>query len=147
MPTWLHPNYEGLGEFETVMQTWDAFECLDNFREFSQRLRVSNWDHVNTGKVQYYLYKLPYPNWPIRSPVYYPDILRYQFTDLTWLRYQASLGLCCKYLTAFFGTLRQNVRLVWSRHGYWSFIKLQTMAWSLSPDVSPKQTRGTIRCK
>ena len=57
---------------------------------------------------------------PMRSHIYCPDILWYQVTDLTWLRYHAHLAEFGYrgYLIDLFGSLRQHIRLVWSRHGY-----------------------------
>ena len=49
---------EGLGEFETVMQTRDVVEGLHNFQEFSQSSKWLRWGYVNTEKVLYCFYKI-----------------------------------------------------------------------------------------
>lgn len=58
-----------------------------------------------------------------RSRAYCPDlisVLRYQVTELIWLRYHAHLAKFgyVKCLFVLFSTLRQHIRLIWSRHGY-----------------------------
>ena len=52
---------EGLGEFETVMQTRDEVEGLHNRREFSQRLECLYQAMQTQEKVFYCFYKINFP--------------------------------------------------------------------------------------
>ena len=52
---------EGLGEFETVMQTRDEVEGLHNCREFSQRLQCLYQAMQTQEKVFYCFYKINFP--------------------------------------------------------------------------------------
>ena len=52
---------EGLGEFETVMQTRDEVEGLHNRREFSQPLECLYQDMQTQEKVFYCFYRITFP--------------------------------------------------------------------------------------
>ena len=52
---------EGLGEFETVMQSRDEVEGLHNCREFSQRLECLYQAMQTQEKVFYCFYKINFP--------------------------------------------------------------------------------------
>jgi len=75
------------------------------------------------------IYRTQIRNQPIRSSVYCPDTLRYQVTDLIWLRYQGHLAEFGygKYLIASAAYLARLVSIAMARPN--------------SPDMPPKRTK------